>query len=91
MLIELRKSLDGFAWCYIISSMSDCIHTPQNSEWQYDVRGIPLCRTCPKCEKERLSSYRADVLTEEQQMIVFGKVVTEKVYDEDVLPLDSDY
>lgn len=33
-------------------------------EAQYDARGIYLCATCPKCEKEKLSQYRPDVLTD---------------------------
>ena len=71
--------------------MSDCIHTPQNSEWQYDAKGIPLCRTCPKCEKEKLSHYRPSVLSEEQQMIAFGTVVAESNYEGVEECLDSDY
>lgn len=34
-----------------------------NSSWQYDARGIELCRTCPKCHEEKMSHYRQDVLT----------------------------
>jgi hypothetical protein len=34
------------------------------SWWEYDARGIPLCRVCDKCKKERLSHYRSDVLTD---------------------------
>lgn len=34
----------------------------QDSWWQYDARGIELCRTCPKCHKEKMSKYRQDVL-----------------------------
>jgi len=33
-------------------------------EAQYDARGIYLCATCPKCEKEKLGHYRPDVLTD---------------------------
>jgi hypothetical protein len=32
------------------------------SWWEYDARGIPLCRVCHECEKEKLSHYRKDVL-----------------------------
>jgi hypothetical protein len=32
------------------------------SEWQYDGRGIELCRTCPKCHKEKMSHYRPEIL-----------------------------
>lgn len=30
----------------------------------HDARGIFLCYACDKCEKEQLSSYRPDVLTD---------------------------
>jgi hypothetical protein len=35
-------------------------------QWQYDARGIELCKTCPKCHDERMSGYRPDVLTDNQ-------------------------
>lgn len=31
-------------------------------EWQYDARGIPLCKACPKCVGVKLGGYRQDVL-----------------------------
>ena len=34
------------------------------SEWQYDARGIELCRACPACLKSKLARYRPDVLTD---------------------------
>lgn len=36
----------------------------EDSYWQYDARGIELCRTCPKCHKEKMARYRLDVLTD---------------------------
>lgn len=33
------------------------------SYWQFDARGIELCRTCPKCHREKMPHYRAEVLT----------------------------
>jgi hypothetical protein len=33
-------------------------------EAQYDARGIFMCYTCSKCEKEKLAGYRPDVLTD---------------------------
>ncbi len=33
------------------------------SWWAKDARGIELCRVCEKCEDEKLSHYRPDVLT----------------------------
>ena len=35
-----------------------------DSRWQYDARGIELCRTCPKCHAEKMERYRKDVLTD---------------------------
>lgn len=34
------------------------------SQWQYDARGIELCRTCDKCHAGKMSHYRRDVLTD---------------------------
>lgn len=34
----------------------------QTSYWQYDARGIELCRTCPECHDRKMSGYRADVI-----------------------------
>jgi hypothetical protein len=71
--------------------MSNCNHTSNNSWWENDVRGIPLCRVCPKCEKAKLATYRPSVLSEEQQMTAFGKVADVPSYagvDEQV---ESDY
>ncbi len=34
----------------------------QESWWAYDARGIELARVCEKCEKEKLSHYRPEVL-----------------------------
>jgi hypothetical protein len=36
----------------------------KQSWWEHDARGIPLCRVCDKCRKEKLSRYRPDVLTD---------------------------
>jgi hypothetical protein len=33
------------------------------SHWQYDARGIELCRTCDICHDEQMKSYRPDVLS----------------------------
>ena len=30
----------------------------------HDARGIFLCYTCSKCEREKMSGYRSDVLTD---------------------------
>src|SRR3954464_9642682 len=34
----------------------------RDSFWQKDARGIPLCRTCTKCHRKKMASYRPDVL-----------------------------
>lgn len=34
------------------------------SSWQYDARGIELCRTCPACHQRKMAGYRTDVLTD---------------------------
>jgi len=36
----------------------------QASEWQYDARGIELCRTCDDCHERKMAGYRPDVLTD---------------------------
>jgi hypothetical protein len=33
------------------------------SWWENDARGIPLCRVCAKCRKEKLLRYRPEILT----------------------------
>lgn len=39
--------------------MSDCsFHTKQDgSWWESDAQGIPLCRVCEKCRKQKLAKY----------------------------------
>ena len=34
------------------------------SRWQYDARGLELCKTCSKCHREKMAGYRPDVLTD---------------------------
>lgn len=38
----------------------------KDSWWEDDARGIPLCRVCDKCRKEKLKRYRPDVLSNSQ-------------------------
>ncbi len=33
------------------------------SYWEYDGRGIPLCRVCDDCKKEKMSRYRPEILS----------------------------
>jgi len=40
------------------------MHTKNDgSWWAVDAQGIPLCRVCHKCEKEKLSGYRPEILS----------------------------
>jgi len=32
------------------------------SQWQFDYRGIELCRTCDDCHSEKMSRYRDEIL-----------------------------
>ncbi len=34
-----------------------------DSEWQYDARGIELCRTCFICHKRKMKGYRQEILS----------------------------
>lgn len=33
------------------------------SWWEHDAQGIPLCRVCDRCMKEKLSHYRPEILS----------------------------
>lgn len=33
------------------------------SHWELDAQGIPLCRVCSKCKKQKLAKYRPCILT----------------------------
>jgi len=35
----------------------------EDSWWEYDAQGIPLCRVCDKCRSAKLSRYRPEILT----------------------------
>lgn len=50
----------------------------KDSEWQLDGRGIPLCRTCSDCHKEKMSRYNP---------VILGHYTQEDV-DE---PIEEDY
>jgi len=43
--------------------MSYCGHEGEISWWEHDARGIPLCRVCDKCIKDRLAQYKPEILT----------------------------
>jgi hypothetical protein len=39
-------------------------HRPgDGSWWANDARGIPLCRICEDCKREKLSTYRPEILS----------------------------
>jgi hypothetical protein len=46
------------------------------SDIAYDARGIPLCRVCAHCRKDRLSKYRPEVLTD-SNYDTFGEQIDE--------------
>lgn len=33
-----------------------------DSWWEHDAQGIPLCRVCEDCRKEKLAKYRPEIL-----------------------------
>ncbi len=35
-----------------------------DSYWQFDARGIELCRTCNTCHDEKMARYRPEVLND---------------------------
>lgn len=39
----------------------ECIR--DESWWEHDARGIPLCRVCDKCREKKLSKYRPEILS----------------------------
>ena len=38
-----------------------CNHTREESWWEYDGYGIPLCRVCDRCEEQQMKRYRRDI------------------------------
>ena len=43
--------------------LKHCKHEGQYSWWEYDARGIPLCKVCDLCAQAKLSQYRPEILT----------------------------
>ena len=43
--------------------LCDC-GSNKESWWEYDARGIALCRVCDTCKKKKLARYRPEVLTD---------------------------
>lgn len=42
--------------------MTFCMHVNEDSWWEYDARGIELCRVCDLCYKAKMAEYRPEVL-----------------------------
>ena len=38
-------------------------HHPEGGWWEYDARGIELCKVCDLCIEVKLAQYRPEVLT----------------------------
>lgn len=43
--------------------MENHICEKDDSYWEYDAQGIPLCRVCHICVDEKLSKYRPEILS----------------------------
>ena len=39
------------------------VFSSEPSWWEHDAQGIPLCRVCDDCIKEKLSRYRPEILS----------------------------
>ena len=39
-----------------------CEHTREESWWEHDGNGIPLCRVCNRCRAAQLRRYRPEIL-----------------------------
>lgn len=46
------------------------IPSTEPSWWAHDAQGIPLCRVCDRCEREKLSVYRPEILAGYDQLDV---------------------
>ncbi len=49
--------------------------------WVYDGRGIPLCKVCPDCEKQKLSKYDPKVLGHYDETDVDEPIEADDGYD----------
>jgi hypothetical protein len=45
-----------------LESLYYCHHEGQASWWEYDARGIALCKVCQLCKESKLAQYRPEVL-----------------------------
>lgn len=39
------------------------IPSTEPSWWEHDAQGIPLCRVCARCKREKLAAYRPEILS----------------------------
>jgi hypothetical protein len=39
------------------------VESDEPSWWEHDAQGIPLCRVCGQCRREKLSRYRPEILS----------------------------
>lgn len=58
-------------------------NTPSANEtwWEYDGRGIPLCRVCDDCRDQKLSRYRPEILRHYTQDDVDEPIEADDGYD----------
>jgi len=40
-----------------------CNHDGEFAWFEYDAKGIPLCKVCEKCKKVKLAQFRPEILT----------------------------
>jgi hypothetical protein len=59
------------------------------SWWEHDARGIPLCRVCDRCRREKLSTYRPEILSGYDQSDVNEPIEPDE--PEDLWDRDDDY
>lgn len=70
--------------------MHNCSHEGNFSWWEYDQKGIPLCRVCDNCYIDRLKCFNPAVLTADQMSAIgvssdesYDDVVQEQIESED--------
>jgi len=55
----------------------------EDSWWEHDAQGIPLCRVCDACREEKLSRYRPEILSGYDQGNVDEPIEPDYGYGED--------
>ena len=55
----------------------DDLPSAEPSWWEYDARGIELCRVCDDCRDEKLARYRPEILSGYDQNDVNEPIETE--------------